>query len=310
MKKLTIVLLAAALAGCGKKENAPEVVIPKFTVTFEFGGGSQTQSVDSGNVAQKPTAPTKPDSCFLGWYTDSARANTFDFASPITANTTLYAKWSRQHTITFVLNGGTGVTKCYVCDSVALSLPDEPTKDGYSFVNWCIDSLFYAPFSPYIYIPPWQDNSYSIPIKVTKDTTLYAQWINGKKIRKTINNNVRYHWCAYEDEPGLYSNQTTGYDSYNGRKNTGGEANDVCRSRGAGWYLPAYREDLDFNDIMTSVGSVDYWSSTMPEYGYNTTEAYYFQIWEIAGGAGVSIILAFKTTPKRVRCVWRPLYEN
>ena len=294
------------LIGCGKKENTPEVVIPKFTVTFEFGGGSQTQSVDSGSVAQKPTAPTKVDSCFLGWYTDSARANTFNFATPITANTTLYAKWSKQHTITFVLNGGTGATECRVCDSVKLIMPEEPIKDGYSFVDWCVDSIFSFPFTPYFTYPDYNTGKFATDtIKVTKDTTLYALWINGEKIRRTLDYPITsYYWCAYEDEPGLYTNQTTSRDVSDGRKNTGGEANDVCRSRGAGWYLPATNEYLDFYDVMTSIGDVDYWSSSER----SNTEAYYFKIRTNFGVSPGSI--ALKTTQMRVRCVWRPLYEN
>jgi uncharacterized repeat protein (TIGR02543 family) len=309
MKKLTIILLAAALTGCSGKENTPEVVISKskYTVTFDLGNSNQTQSVDSGSVAQKPAAPTKADSCFLGWYTSSACTDTFDFATPITANITVYAGWSKRHTITFVLNGGTGVTKCYVCDSVALSLPDEPTKDGYSFVDWCIDSVFSAPFFPYelINIPPWQGESYFIPLRVTKDTTLYALWINGEKIHRNMDNNSRFYWCAYEDEPGLYTNQTTGNDTYNGRKNTGGEANDACRSRGAGWYLPA------LNEIYRPDSSGNYWTSSVSGYSYDNA-AYYIRIklsevdYSYSWQSGSDL----RTKQMRVRCVWRPLYEN
>ncbi|MBQ8622545.1 MAG: InlB B-repeat-containing protein, partial [Oscillospiraceae bacterium] len=38
---------------------------------------------------------------FGGWYSDETLANSFDFATPITENTTLYAKWLKNCTVTY-----------------------------------------------------------------------------------------------------------------------------------------------------------------------------------------------------------------
>ena len=98
MKKLVLVgfvLLASVVVfvGC-KNDSVPET--PKFTVTFNTDGGSavDSQSVESGKMAIKPEDPTLEGSWFLGWYGDKDLTKEFDFTSPITNNTEVYAKWS------------------------------------------------------------------------------------------------------------------------------------------------------------------------------------------------------------------------
>ena len=76
--------------------------IPTYTVTFEMKGhGTQVtaQTVEEGCKATKPSAdPTENGWSFGGWYTDMACNEAFDFTSAITANTTIYAKWTAAHT--------------------------------------------------------------------------------------------------------------------------------------------------------------------------------------------------------------------
>ncbi len=72
-----------------------------YTVTFMLNDGTQTvydtQTVTSGNTASVPaTNPTRTDYSFNGWYEDSAGTTAFNFSTPITANKTLYAKWTTQ----------------------------------------------------------------------------------------------------------------------------------------------------------------------------------------------------------------------
>ena len=98
-----LVLLAItgllALAGC-KNDSVPET--RKYTVTFNTDGGSTvaSQTVESGQKATRPAAdPTLEGSWFLGWYSDEGLAKKFDFNTPITTATTVYAKWSyKLHT--------------------------------------------------------------------------------------------------------------------------------------------------------------------------------------------------------------------
>lgn len=68
-----------------------------YTVTFDSGGGSfvapQKVPVKAG-VAAEPHAPTKRGYDFAGWYSDPALTTAWNFASAVTGDMTLYAKWA------------------------------------------------------------------------------------------------------------------------------------------------------------------------------------------------------------------------
>ena len=67
-----------------------------FTVTFDTDGGSavSAQTVKYNMTANKPSQdPTKEGAIFAGWYKEKTFKNEFDFLKPITAETTIYAKW-------------------------------------------------------------------------------------------------------------------------------------------------------------------------------------------------------------------------
>ncbi|MBR5113768.1 MAG: InlB B-repeat-containing protein, partial [Oscillospiraceae bacterium] len=79
-------------------------VAPSFTVSFESNGGSavDSQTVEKYQKATIPATPTYSGHTFEGWYADEACTTLFDWTMPITANTTVYAKWSRS-IITYVV---------------------------------------------------------------------------------------------------------------------------------------------------------------------------------------------------------------
>lgn len=78
----------------GDTPVTPEV--KKFTVTFNSNGGSTVAAikVDEGGKITLPANPTKADNTFGGWFTDSACTKAFDATAAITADVTLYAKWT------------------------------------------------------------------------------------------------------------------------------------------------------------------------------------------------------------------------
>ncbi|MDR2560152.1 MAG: InlB B-repeat-containing protein, partial [Holophagales bacterium] len=101
---LSIALLTLAVfTGCGSggnggssggNNNQQPVVL--YTVTFIANGGSpepQPVQVQSGKTVSAPATMTRTGYAFDGWYSDSGFNNKFNFASPITQNITLYAKW-------------------------------------------------------------------------------------------------------------------------------------------------------------------------------------------------------------------------
>ena len=66
------------------------------TVTFESNGGSTVANQEGtryGASAAEPTAPGKTGYDFGGWYADEALSDAYDFASLITQDITLYARW-------------------------------------------------------------------------------------------------------------------------------------------------------------------------------------------------------------------------
>jgi uncharacterized repeat protein (TIGR02543 family) len=68
-----------------------------YTVSFTSNGGSAvpSQNVPYNEYANAPTSfPTLDGYSFVGWYSDSDLNNSFNFVNtPITENTTLFAKW-------------------------------------------------------------------------------------------------------------------------------------------------------------------------------------------------------------------------
>lgn len=106
-----------------------------YTVTFNTDGGSEVaaQRVKDSEKATKPkTDPEKEGYTFKGW--------DFDFATPITENKTVNAKWEiKKYTVKF-MNGETEVKKTEVEYNSTIPEKDfpaeEPTKEGYSFLGW------------------------------------------------------------------------------------------------------------------------------------------------------------------------------
>ena len=77
-------------------------------VSFETGEGSKVdfQTTSDGKLV-KPADPTREGYTFGGWYTDEACTQAYDFGTPVAADLTLYAKWTKNATNPGV-NGGSG----------------------------------------------------------------------------------------------------------------------------------------------------------------------------------------------------------
>lgn len=77
-------------------------------VSFETGEGSKVdfQTTADGKLV-KPADPTRDGYTFGGWFTDETCAQAYDFSMPVTADLTLYAKWTKNATNPGG-NGGSG----------------------------------------------------------------------------------------------------------------------------------------------------------------------------------------------------------
>ena len=92
-----IVEVTDATSGGYTGSISAQVNIPviQYNVTFDTQGGSEvaTQAVNCNTSVTKPTNPTYEGYAFMGWYTDKECTQVFDFASKVTQDVTLYAKW-------------------------------------------------------------------------------------------------------------------------------------------------------------------------------------------------------------------------
>ena len=70
--------------------------INTYTVTFDSLEGSpvDVETADYETAVTKPEDPTKTGYSFGGWYTDEACTKAYDFATPVTGDRILYAKWN------------------------------------------------------------------------------------------------------------------------------------------------------------------------------------------------------------------------
>ena len=132
--------------------------VQKFSVTFNTNGGSSIERtiVESGNTLDKPDDPTKEGYKFISWQLNN---EDFDFNTKITEDITLTAKWGRTYIVSFNSNGGSYVDSQEVTEGSSPVKPINPTKAGYTFIEWQYDYV-----------------RYNFDSKVTRNITLNAKW--------------------------------------------------------------------------------------------------------------------------------------
>lgn len=84
--------------------------VESWTVAFNSNGGSACDTkfvATADGKLVKPADPTRDGYTFGGWYTDEACTRAYDFATPVTADLTLYAKWTKN-AVNPGGNGGAG----------------------------------------------------------------------------------------------------------------------------------------------------------------------------------------------------------
>lgn len=148
-----------------------------YTVTFRMNDGTDnvhdTQNVESGNYAEKPTTdPVRTHYTFGKWVTTSTGSTEFKFdTQKITANKTLYAYWiPDEHTMTFHSNGGTFDKESMpVTYGKRVADPGKSTREGYTFGGWYTDDGTFA--------NEWKFGANtSGATYVEGDVDLYAKW--------------------------------------------------------------------------------------------------------------------------------------
>lgn len=84
--------------------------VESWTVAFNSNGGSACDTkfvATADGKLVKPADPTRDGYTFGGWYTDESCTQAYDFGTPVTADLTLYAKWTKN-AVNPGGNGGSG----------------------------------------------------------------------------------------------------------------------------------------------------------------------------------------------------------
>ena len=153
MKKYSILITTALFMALSfgfnacKEESEQTVTTIYYSLVFDSKGGSsvETQKIAAGKSGEEPEDPVKNDDSgqnyFGGWYTDEGFTNKYDFTTPLTKDTILYARWlsipEGSFLVTFESNCDTDIENQIVEEGKCASKPEEAlTKDGYAFCHW------------------------------------------------------------------------------------------------------------------------------------------------------------------------------
>ena len=161
----------------------------RYAVTFDSNGQTDAanmpdgQSVIISDPATEPdVTPTAYGYTFAGWYQDSDGATAWDFSAPITANQTLYAKWTKnQYALTFVPGDGNSMK-----DNAALTVT-RPYLDDYQITEEAVNGDYF------LYFVGWfnaeEDGEQVSAWDASADLTVYARYANKETITVTFDPN-------------------------------------------------------------------------------------------------------------------------
>ena len=148
-------------------------VPPDRDITFRPNNGEPdtTIIVLTGEFIPRPQTPVKEGYTFIGWYTDEACSNAWNFdVNKVEGDMILYGGWEEtvidtpvEYTVTFKANNGTSDISVTVELGNLIARPETPVKDGYTFIGWYTD------------VNCTQGWNFDTD-KPTSDMTLYAGW--------------------------------------------------------------------------------------------------------------------------------------
>ncbi len=148
--------------------NATLYVVWKSDVTLTFNVGEGAEAIDpvtelEGTEIDLATyVPEKAGYTFDGWYLEDTYENAVE-TIVIDADTTIYAKWSKNFTITFNVDGGSAIDPVSVANGTVVDLGQYvPVRAGYTFGGWYYDPDFIIEANE---------------VTVDGDLEFYAYWI-------------------------------------------------------------------------------------------------------------------------------------
>ena len=133
-----------------------------WTVSFE-GVSLNSINVRNNEVLTKPEDPVISGKKFEGWFSDEGLTTEFDFTTPITEDTTIYAKLSESLVVKFY-DGETELSFVNLNSGDKVARPDDPTKSKYVFKGWYKEASL--------------TNEFDFNDAITANTNVYAKWAN------------------------------------------------------------------------------------------------------------------------------------
>ena len=152
--------------------------IDVFTVSYDKNGGSGSiapSSVEWDGSLVLPSAGAgivRAGYALSTWNTKADNSGTSyapgDTLTNVSASFTLYAQWTKLHTVRFYSNYGTNAELSpaqTVMNGESLTLPDTPVREGYTFNGWSTDGSAAS------------GDAAGTPVYPAADTDYYAIWI-------------------------------------------------------------------------------------------------------------------------------------
>jgi len=144
-----------------------EPVIAQYTLTFDTDGGNSVpnETRTEGESITPLPVPTKTGFVFDGWFLDSERNQRVTSSLTVTSDLTLYAKWNAvvvNYTMLFHSLDSTQVDSITGPSGTVVQKPQDPVKEGFTFVAWTFDSEGLEAVT-------W-------PYTMNGNVTVYAQW--------------------------------------------------------------------------------------------------------------------------------------
>ena len=142
--------------------------INQYTVQFVSDYGSfADQTIEHGKPidTDKLTIPEVEGYTFDGWYTTNDTHSTkFDFSTPITGDTTVYAKWTaNDYEVSFITEHGNTPASQNVPYNGTATDPGKLKEEGYTFIGWYTDNTH-------------DSKKFDFSTPITGDTKVYAKW--------------------------------------------------------------------------------------------------------------------------------------
>lgn len=171
-------------------KNDAEIIIVKFN--SDGGSAVTSQKIEKGSMALKPDDPTKKGYKFKTW---TLNGDEFDFKLSVDKNIELKAEWEKEeekpasnnntkpvdatpkptakkYTVTFDSDGGSTVGSQTITEGNKASRPSNPSKNGYTFVEWTLNG-----------------NSYDFNSSIKGNITLKAVWRRLNNYTVSFNSN-------------------------------------------------------------------------------------------------------------------------